>query len=224
MGIEGNFRQISPALLEVVQQDLEVLNSYLSARECIENGELIEIRTHLCAQGFSDRIDLILDEELWRLGRLDIDKNWHAMHYLLTSDATCWEECNLPFIVTQQEQSHRLLINAVMGGAEISGTADEIFMDFGPIRYLTPAETRNVAEALVQISEEEFEQRCEDAERASPDIYPTFRDGESEIYWYWLQCIAEYYKLAAEKEHGMLLYLGCFYGVDFEWEDPCLID
>jgi hypothetical protein len=261
MGIEGNFRHVSSALLDVVQQDLEVLNAYLCAHETIKNKKLSglrsctkgisrilrrlasceprvslqksgllrkvqnlsELRVYLYDQGFSESIDLILEEELWRLGRLDIESDWHAMHYLLTSDATLWEECDLPFIVTRQEQSDRLLINAVMGGTEIQGTSDASFMDFGPIRYLTQDETRNVAEALSRISEEEFERRCEDAERASPRIYPTtFQDGESENYWCIFQCISEYCKLAAEKERAMLLYLGCFYGVDFEWEDPCV--
>jgi hypothetical protein len=224
MGIEGNFRHISSALLDVVQRDLEVLSAYLYACEYIENEGLPELRTHLCGQGFSESINRILDEDLWRLGRLDIDSDWHAMHYLLTGDATCWEECDLPFIVTRQEHSNCLLVNAVMGGKGIQGTAagSLSFTDFGPIRYLTQDETRHVAEALLQISEEEFEQRCKDAERASPKIYRTFRDGESEHYWYTFQCIREYYKLAAEKERAMLLYLGCFHGVDFEWENPCV--
>jgi hypothetical protein len=222
MGIEGNFRHISPELLGVAQQDLEVLDAYLRACECIENDGLSELRTYLCDQGFSDSVDRLLDEELWRLGRLDIDSNWHAMHYLLTSDMTWWEECNLPFTVTRQEQSDRLLINAVMGGTEIQRTSDGNFTEFGPIRYLTQMETRNVAEALSQISVEEFERRCEEAERASPKIYRNFRDGEAQTYWFWFQCVREYYKLAAEKERAMLLYLGCFYGVDFEWEDECV--
>jgi hypothetical protein len=222
MGIEGNFRHVSSALLGVVQRDLKVLNAYLHARESIEREGLSELRAYLCDQGFSESIDLILEEELWRLGRLDIDSYWHAMHYLLTSDATWWEECDLPFIVTRQEQSDRSLINAVMGGTEIQGTFDTKFMDFGPIRYLTQDETRKVAEALSRISEEEFERRCEDAERASPKIYRTFQDGESDVFWDIFQCIREYYRLAAEKERAMLLYLGCFYGVDFEWEDACV--
>lgn len=111
-----------------------------------------------------------------------------------------------------------MLINAVIGGIPIEKTVGE-FIDFAPVRYLTPLETRTISEALLQISQDEFEHRYQEACKYNPNVYRTIRDGEFECYWYRLQCISEYYTVAVKRERGMLLYLGCFYGADFEWKD-----
>lgn len=218
MGIEGNFRQISPSLLEIVQQDLYVLNLYLHAKESIETEEIQYLPTYLRDENFHCDLDTILADDQWRIGRLDIDSDWHAMHYLLTEDASSWEECKLPFVVPRHKSKNRLLINAVMGGTSIEKTLDG-FMDFPPIRYLIQTETRMISEALLQVSAEEFGCWYEAACQSNPDIYQTLWDKEVETFWYRFRCISEYYKAAVAKERGMLLYLGCFYGVDFEWED-----
>jgi Domain of unknown function (DUF1877) len=218
MGIEGNFRQISPSLLEIARQDLHVLNLYLHAKEVIETEEIQYLPTYLRNKNFHGDLDTILANDQWKIGRLDIDSDWHVMHYLLTEDSSSWEECKLPFVVTRHETKNRLLINAVMGGTSIEETTSG-FMDFAPIRYLTEIETQTVSEALLQISEVEFERRYEEACECKPNIYRTSWDDDVECYWYKFRCISEYYKVAVERRRGMLFYLGCFHGVDFEWED-----
>lgn len=163
----------------------------------------------------------ILAADVWEIGRLDIDRHWHAMHYLLTEDSSSWEECNLPFIVTKEENKNYTLINGVMGGQPIQETIGN--MDFAPVKYLTQNETQEISEALLQISEKEFEFRYVEACKLNPNIYKALWDEDYEDYWYWFRCIAKYYEIAAEKGRAMLLYLGCFHGSDFEWEDLSII-
>ncbi|BAY53876.1 hypothetical protein NIES2135_06880 [Leptolyngbya boryana NIES-2135] len=218
MGIEGNFRQISPPLLEIVRQDLYMLNLYLHAKESIETAEIQYLPTYLRDENLHGDLDAILADDQWRIGRLDIDSDWHAMHYLLTEDASSWEECKLPFVVTKHKSKNWLLINAVMGGTAIEETTGG-FMDFAPVRYLAQPETQIISEAFLQISEKEFKYRYEEACECNPKVFRGIRDGEFEDYWYRFRCISEYYKVAVQMNRGMLLYLGCFYGVDFEWED-----
>jgi hypothetical protein len=162
-------------------------------------------------------LDALIAEEQWKIGRLDIDSYWHAIHYLLTEDISPWEECQIPFIVARKKENNRLLINAVMSRTSIEGTKGS-FKDFGPVKYLVPSETQQISEALLQISEKEFARRYEEACVLNPDVYRTLWDEEVDEYWYIFQCISDYYRIAAEETRGMLLYLGCFYGVDFMWE------
>lgn len=221
MAIEGNFKQISAPLLEIAKQDLYVLDLYLHAKEALETGAVQHLPTYLKKllkkKGINDNLDALIGEEQWRIGRLEIDSYWHAIHYLLTEDISSWEECQIPFIVARKEENNRLLINAVMGRTSIEGTKGT-FKDFGPVKYLVPSETQQISEALLQISEKEFAKRYEEACVLNPDVYRTLWDDEVDDYWYTFQCISEYYRIAAEETRGMLLYLGCFYGVDLMWE------
>ncbi|MEH1819461.1 MAG: DUF1877 family protein [Nostoc sp.] len=223
MGIEGNFKQIPAPLLEIAKQDLYVLDFYLHAKEALETGAVQHLPAYLKKllkkKGINHNQNALIAEEQWRIGRLDIDSYWHAIHYLLTEDISSWEECQIPFIVARKKQNNRLLINAVMGTTSIEGTKGS-FKDFGPVKYLVPSETQQISEALLQISEKEFTKRYEEACVLNPDVYRTLWDEEVDDYWYIFQCISEYYRIAAEETRGMLLYLGCFYGVDFMWEMP----
>ncbi|WP_445636442.1 hypothetical protein NSTC745_01343 [Nostoc sp. DSM 114161] len=217
MGIEGNFKQISAPLLEIAKQDLYVLDLYLHAKEALETAALEYLPSYLKKKGIDCNLDAVIAEEEWRIGRLDIDSDWHAIHYLLTENTSSWEECQIPSIVVRKEENNRLLINAVMGGTSIEGTTGS-FKDFGPVKYLVPSETQQISEALLQISEKEFANRYEEACILNPDVYRTLWDKEVDDYWYRFNCILEYYKIAIKETRGMLLYLGCFYGSDFMWE------
>lgn len=111
MGIEGNFRQISPLLLEIIIDDLYVLELYLAAKETLETEEIQNLSTYLKYKGFDKQLYSIITDDVWNIGRLDIDRDWHAMHYLLTENASSWETCDLSYIVTKNQNKNRLLIN-----------------------------------------------------------------------------------------------------------------
>lgn len=88
---------------------------------------------------------------------LDLDKAWHGIHYLLTG--TAWEgDPPLNFLVT--------------GGREVG--EDEI--GYGPARTLTPIETREVANALAALSDEQLRGRFAPDEMMRLEIYPEIWD------------------------------------------------
>ncbi len=84
---------------------------------------------------------------------LDIDKTWHAVHYLLNGET--WE-------------GKYPLSEAVMGGQNL-GEED---MGYGPARYLAPDAVADVAAALAEISPEALLARYEPAKLKAAEIYP----------------------------------------------------
>lgn len=85
--------------------------------------------------------------------RLNMDKTWHAIHFLLCDSA--WiGELPLGFIL--------------MGGTEVG----EIDAGHGPARVFKPAEVNQIAEALEPITRLELRQRFNGKVFAKNEIYP----------------------------------------------------
>ncbi len=93
-------------------------------------------------------------------GRIaDLDKAWQAAHYLLTRSA--WEgDPPLNFILA--------------GGVELDYDGP---WNSAP-RTLTSAETREIAAALAQVSDDELRRRFDPAEMMKLEIYPEIWDRE----------------------------------------------
>ncbi len=120
---------------------------------------------------------------------LDIDKAWHGIHYVLNKSA--WEG-ELP------------LFNTIMGGTPIGED-----MGYGPIRFLTGVEVKEVAAALAELSEEELQRRFDPEEMNDLDIYPSLDWSEAEEPEYifsYLKEVRNYYLEAAGGGQAMLLY------------------
>ena len=107
---------------------------------------------------------------------VSLDKAWHAAHWLLTGSV--WEG-DPP-------------LNFILGG----GTD----IDFdgpwnSPPHTFTPAETRAIAEALAQVSDEELGRRYDPAEMTRLEIYPEIwdrvPDGNENPQGYVMSAIAE---------------------------------
>lgn len=120
---------------------------------------------------------------------LDIDKSWHAIHFLLTGEP--WDGA-LP------------LLNAVMGGTEL-GEED---VGYGPARYLLPAEVKAVAQALASLSGEALWQRFDAKAFARAEIYPQgwSEDGKHYVLGHYERLRAIFAE-AAQADDAMLLYL-----------------
>ncbi|WP_326999681.1 YfbM family protein [Dactylosporangium sp. NBC_01737] len=84
---------------------------------------------------------------------LDLDKSWHAVHFLLTG--TAWE-------VTEGAGE------AVLGGTEIGQDGG-----YGPARLFDPAAVRRVAAALDTVDVGALRARFDPAAMAAADIYPS---------------------------------------------------
>jgi hypothetical protein len=83
----------------------------------------------------------------------DLDKAWHGIHYLLTG--TAWEG----------EHPRGFLVN---GGRGV-GSVD---VGYGPARVLTAAQTREVLDAVRELSDEDLEARFDPQDMLAKQIYP----------------------------------------------------
>ena len=131
------------------------------------------------------------DDELPDDLYLDIDKAWHAIHFLLTGDTWGGEPP---------------LFNAVLGGTEL-GAED---VGHGPARFLTLAEVQDVASALSEISETDLRNRYNASALSAADIYPGgWEDVEGSLEYllpYYTKLV-EFFSEAAKHGDAMLIYL-----------------
>jgi hypothetical protein len=87
---------------------------------------------------------------------LDLDKSWHAIHFLLTG--TAWEgQPPLNFLAT--------------GGTEVGDD-----LGYGPARCLASAEVRELAKALEALPSETLLKRFNPAAMTAAEIYPEIWD------------------------------------------------
>ena len=81
---------------------------------------------------------------------LELDKSWHALHFLLTGDAG-----GAPYP-----------LGLVMGGEDIG--ADQ---GYGPARLIEPAEMLDFSAALSELSDADLKRRYDPAEMAQHHVY-----------------------------------------------------
>ena len=122
---------------------------------------------------------------------LDIDKTWHAIHFLLNGEK--WE-------------GDPPLLNAVLGGDPI-GEED---VGYGPARSLSPEEVRKVADALDGIPAHELLGRFDAAALNDEEIYPhgwsCTEEERQYLSSYYLELVA-FLRRASQAGDAMILYL-----------------
>lgn len=119
---------------------------------------------------------------------LRIDKSWHGIHFLLTGSA--WG-------------GKPPLSNAVNGGKEFGPD-----LGYGPARFLTPDQVKEVAAALDEITKETLRARFNPKAMTEAEIYSWHEDEGEEGLEYFLHYYDEvraYFQQAARKGNGMLL-------------------
>jgi hypothetical protein len=164
MSMIGNYRRVSPN--ELVEL-------------CANPGS---ITTFLYA---ADRSKLSRDR------RLDVDKTWHAIHFLLNGEP--WT-------------GNGVLANAVLGGTEL-GTED---VGYGPARTLTAEDVRAVAAELDAIPADELLERFDAEAMNDAEIYPqgwSDYDEDREYIKSHYLLLVEFFRRAAEEGDGLVLYL-----------------
>lgn len=133
MGMIVTFRRLSDADFSRLRDEPELVADYLGAAELDGFGPFAE---------------------------LDVDKAWHAIHFLLTG--TAWQgDPPLNFVVT--------------GGTELGED-----LGYGPARSLTSGEVRSLAAALKAISPDSLLQRYDPAALTAAEIYPQIWDRPEE--------------------------------------------
>jgi hypothetical protein len=146
MGIEASYRRINAAEWDQLQQlqhstpPLDGFDLYEAYASIADSDELRS----------SDRY-------------LTIDKDWHALHVLLTG------EISKPSDIQPVPPP---LGNVVMGGTETSFDST-----YGKVRFLNPDEVREVAEALSRITVQELQTRFNPIAFTKAEVYPNPRPG-----------------------------------------------
>jgi hypothetical protein len=133
----------------------------------------------------------LYDAELPSDSHIDLDKSWHAIHFLLNGQT--WE-------------GEGPLFDAILGGK----TLGEEDVGYGPARFLTPDEVRKTAEALNQVSVSELLAKFDAHQLNDRDIYPQHWTGDDIDYQYVRDNfvrLAEFFRLAAKNDDAMLLYI-----------------
>lgn len=122
---------------------------------------------------------------------LDVDKAWHGIHYLLTGTAYGGEG---------------YLAQAILGGEEIGDD-----LGYGPVRFLTAEQVKQVADALSQLTLENLASRYQPEEMDKADVYPGIwvRDGSDGLEYLlsYFESLQTYYQQATHKGNAMLLYV-----------------
>ena len=140
-------------------------------------------------EGISDFLEELEEEEKV----LDLDKDWHGIHFLLTGSG---------------EEGEEPLCYLIKGGEEI-GYED---MDYGPPRALRPNQIADWARAMSTISADELRKRFDARVMMELEIYPTIWDRITEEDGYlgnllenyeWLRSFAEQMK---NENKGAIIY------------------
>ncbi|OKH40075.1 hypothetical protein NIES2119_03765 [[Phormidium ambiguum] IAM M-71] len=183
MGIEASYWRVTPKQFAEFQSNPETAPSFFTF---INLNEL----------DFSKPQEIVarLQERKNSGSYLSLGKDWQALHFLLTEE--------LAFVGKSQVQPP--LCNVVMGGTPTNFEAT-----YGVIRYLTPDEVKEVAEALSQISVNDLQQRFDSSAFNAAEIYPNPQTGgwdeeEIEVLFEVYPKLVEFFKQSA-KEGDIIL-------------------
>lgn len=182
--VVGNIRAIAPttkAALERVQQmALQAQASGVLTDPAEQEKVRAEILKELAAAGAG------LQDGPDENG-LNLEKSWHVLHYLLTGKI---EEAAPP------------LGNAILGGKEIGED-----LGYGPARFLTAENVREVASALALISKDDLAKRFDLNAMKAANIYCCHDESELEMAQHYFEHLSAYYADAAANGTAMLLYI-----------------
>jgi hypothetical protein len=145
-------------------------------------------------QELKDNPELVL-EEFWEregLMSVDLDKAWHAIHYVLNGQA--WEGVGP-------------LAQTILGGERLEVNEDAV-----NVALLSPADVQLVNQALQAISHQDFIARYDAKALDKAEVYPQIwvRDGQDGLN-YVLEYFSELkagYEAAAASGEGLLISVG----------------
>jgi len=214
MGMRGHLRQITPTELVGLQRNPESVKELVRGKAPEDLGAMLAVlqRTQKIAlearaagvlndPAERERVRARTFKELDNAGvnvaggaegsstenGLNLEKSWHVLHYLLTGKA---KEAPPP------------LGNAILGGQEIGGD-----LGYGPARFLTAQQVREVAIALGAISKDELRERFDLKAMIAANIYPVRDKSELRLAQDYFEELSRYYAEAAEGRNAMLLWL-----------------
>jgi hypothetical protein len=164
MGIEVTYRRLSKSEFDRIQGDpeegMEFILSDIAGFDADALMELAGNPEAIRAKG--PEILAAFEKQREDPTRVDLDKDWHALHFLLTGDDSMEpEHC-------EDDPLH----NVVMGGHPTN-----IELDYGPARFFNAEDIGPIAEALSRISVDDLRARFSAEAFNETEIYPNPRPG-----------------------------------------------
>lgn len=157
--------------------------SIAELEEYIRDSSMLEVRIH---KGFTEE-----DENL-----IDVEKAWNGIFYLLTGEPLTSIEDALPPLRWILDAPQQVDSNQNLG--------------YGPAYFTTANQTSDVATALANITDKDFEKRFDGNKMSDLDIYPNiWAEGDEALeylktYFYKLR---SFYQKAAEMEQSVIVFI-----------------
>lgn len=180
MGIYGHYYHLPTAELQAMLDDQSRADRYFGWDIDEEDGDWLEQ-------------EAACDARVRQLGGfLDIQRAWHAIHFLLTGDADIDAAMSAP------------PGKAVMGGTETDWEAS-----VGTARYMMPDEVVEVAAALEEITDAELRESYQPEAFQREEIYPggDWEAADLEPLLDTFHKLQEFYRAAAKAGNAMILAL-----------------
>ncbi len=120
----------------------------------------------------------------------DVDKSWQTIHYLLSGEA--WGGSSVE-------------AQAIMGGTEIGPD-----LGYGPARYLTAEQVKQIASALNNISQDDLSKRFDPETMATAGLYAfdiEYAQDELEMANDYFDELKRFYQTTADENNAMLLVI-----------------
>lgn len=114
--------------------------------------------------------------------RLDLEKDWHTVGYLLTGRSD----------IVEQHDDQNLLYSAILGGRETKATTG-----YGPVRFYDARIVSGTASALHAVNGQEIAKRFDPARMSKLDIYAAPEEGEREAIFEVLNNFFAFFTAAA---------------------------
>jgi hypothetical protein len=125
---------------------------------------------------------------------LDIDKAWDGIDFLVRGLV---RRGRIPWV------------DPVPWHAPVEGSETGAANHYGPICYRTPAQVAEIARALAAVTREDVEGVYDPQQMMADDVYPRSwdRPGELDFLWAHFRAVAAFYREAAARGEGVLLWL-----------------
>jgi Domain of unknown function (DUF1877) len=163
MGIEVTYRRLAQAEFDSLEDDPERAMEYFFGLPGFELDTMYQMLGDPSAlQANEADIRAAIKDQQGDHNRVDLGKDWHALHFLLTGDSSD----------NPEHRPNDPLHNLVMGGKPTSLDAT-----YGPVRKFEHDEIRRIVAALERISVDELRARFSPEAFNAAEIYPRPRPG-----------------------------------------------
>ena len=163
MGMQFRYRRLSSGEWAALEADPERAMTYLLSMpgfDIVGMSGLLADPSALAAK--APEIVAAIEKAHADPTRVDLEKDWHALHFLLTGDAS----------LDPQHHPNEPLHNVVMGGTPTSVEAV-----YGSVRKLEGEDLQQIADALQSVSVNDLRQSFSAEKFNAADIYPNPRPG-----------------------------------------------